>query len=80
MSSKMDGLALPNVRMIPKPLDPMINVWAIVNNLRAFLPDVKKAGQTLAKYFGVQLKALSLMEALDLCTVGNLDAMLPSTF
>lgn len=57
-------------------VDPMMNAWAIVNNLRASLPDAKKAGQSLAEYFGVQLKGISWMEALNLCTVGNLDTLL----
>ncbi|NJM66759.1 MAG: hypothetical protein HC851_14405 [Acaryochloris sp. RU_4_1] len=57
-------------------IDPMINAWAIVNNLRQFLPDAKKAGQSLAENFGVQLKDIPWMEALNLCTVRNLDAML----
>jgi len=61
-------------------INPMVNAWAIVNNLRQFLPDAKKAGQSLAEHFGVQLKGLSWMEALNLCTVGNLDAMLLATF
>ncbi|NJK51615.1 MAG: hypothetical protein HC936_00530 [Leptolyngbyaceae cyanobacterium SU_3_3] len=61
-------------------INPMVNAWAIVNNLRQFLPDAKKAGQSLAEHFGVQLKGISWMQALNLCTVGNLDAMLPSTF
>ncbi|UJB73058.1 hypothetical protein HRE53_31215 (plasmid) [Acaryochloris sp. 'Moss Beach'] len=61
-------------------INPMVNAWAIVNNLRPFLPDAKKAGQSLAEHFGVQLKGLSWMEALNLCTVSNLDAMLLATF
>ncbi|MGR3280143.1 hypothetical protein ACSYAD_34390, partial [Acaryochloris marina NIES-2412] len=61
-------------------INPMVNAWAIVNNLRPFLPDAKKAGQSLAEYFGVQLKGLSWMEALNLCTVESLDAMLAPNF
>lgn len=57
-------------------INPMVNAWAIVNNLRQFLPDAKKAGQSLAEHFGVQLKGISWMEALNLCTVGNLDTLL----
>lgn len=60
-------------------VDPMVNAWAIVNNLRSFLPDAKKAGQSLAEHFGAQLKGLPWMEALNLCTVGNLDAVLVTT-
>jgi hypothetical protein len=36
-------------------IDPMLNAWAIVNNLKAFLPGAKKAGQSLAQFFGGQL-------------------------
>ena len=61
-------------------VDPMMNGWAIVNNLRSFLPDAKKAGQSLAEHFGAQLKGLLWMEALNRCTVSNLDAMLAPTF
>lgn len=53
-------------------IDPMLNGWAIVNNLRPFLPDAKKAGQSLAQVFGAQLNGLPWMEALNLCTVGTL--------
>jgi hypothetical protein len=56
-------------------IDPMLNAWAIVNNLRKFLPDALKAGQSLAEHFGVQLRGIPWMEALNLCTVGNLDAL-----
>jgi hypothetical protein len=59
-------------------IDPMLNAWAIVNNLRKFLPDAKKAGQSLAEFFGAQLHGIPWMEALNLCTVGNLDALIPS--
>lgn len=61
-----------------KSIDPMLNAWAIVNNLRAFLPDAKKAGQSLAEFFGAKLKGISWMEALNLCTVGNLDTLIPA--
>lgn len=60
-------------------IDPMLNAWAIVNNLRKFLPDAMKAGQSLVEHFGAQLKGMPWMEALNLCTVGNLDAMLVAT-
>ncbi|WP_205879177.1 hypothetical protein, partial [Leptolyngbya sp. BC1307] len=53
----------------PDSIDPMLNAWAIVNNLRAFLPDAKKAGQSLAQFFGAQLHGLPWMEALNLSTV-----------
>ncbi|QUY45524.1 hypothetical protein [Acaryochloris marina] len=61
-------------------INPMVNAWAIVNNLRQFLPDAKKAGQSLAEHFGVQLKGMPWMEALNLCTMGSLDIMLAPTF
>lgn len=59
-------------------IDPMLNAWAIVNNLRKFLPDAKKAGQSLAEFFGAQFHGIPWMEALNLCTVGNLDALISS--
>ncbi len=58
---------------------PMLKAWAIVNNLRKFLPDAAKAGLSLVEHFGVNLRGLSWMEALNLCTVGNLDAMTMTT-
>jgi hypothetical protein len=60
-------------------IDPMLNAWAIVNNLRAFLPDAQKAGRSLAEFLGATLKGLPWMEALNLCTVGNLHSLLPSS-
>jgi hypothetical protein len=60
-------------------INPMLNAWAIVNNLRQFLPDAAKAGQSLAEHFGVNLREVSWMEALNLCTVGRLDAMTMTT-
>ena len=60
-------------------IDPMLNAWAIVNNLRKFLPDAAKAGQSLVEHFGVNLRGLSWMEALNLCTVGSLNAMAITT-
>jgi hypothetical protein len=60
-------------------IDPMLNAWAIVNNLRKFLPDAIKAGQSLAEHFGAQLRGIPWMEALNLCTVGNLDAITMTT-
>ena len=59
-------------------VDPMLNAWAIVNNLRQFLPDAKKAGQSLAEFFGAQLHGMPWMEALNLCTVASLDALIPA--
>ena len=56
-------------------IDPMLNAWAIVNNLREFLPDAKKAGQSLAEFFGARLHGLPWMEAVNLCTVGTLDKL-----
>lgn len=56
-------------------IEPMLNGWAIVNNLRSFLPDAKKAGQSLAEFFGAQFHGLPWIEALNLCTVGALDKL-----
>jgi hypothetical protein len=61
----------------PDSINPMLNAWAIVNNLRAFLPDAKKAGQSLAEFFGAELRGIPWMEALNLCTVGGLSKLLP---
>ena len=58
-------------------INPMLNAWAIVNNLRSFLPGAKKAGQSLAEYFGAKLKGIPWMEALNLCTVGTLSNLIP---
>ena len=60
-------------------IDPMLNAWAIVNDLRKFLPGAKKAGQSLAEFFGANLHGLSWMQALNLCTVGNLNSLMPMT-
>ena len=60
-------------------IDPMLNAWAIVNNLRKFLPDAAKAGQSLVEHFGVNLRGLPWMEALNLCTVGSLNTMAMTT-
>jgi len=59
-------------------IDPMLNAWAIVNNLRPFLPDAKKAGQSLAEFFGAQLHGLPWMEALNLCSVAALHKLVPA--
>jgi hypothetical protein len=59
-------------------IDATLNAWAMVNNLRPFLPDAKKAGQSLAEFFGAQLHRLPWMEALNLCTVGALDKFIPA--
>jgi hypothetical protein len=61
----------------PNRINPMLNAWAIVNNLRPFLPDAKKAGQSLAEFFGAKLQGIPWMEALNLCTVGALNSLLP---
>lgn len=60
-------------------INPMLNAWAIVNNLRSFLPDARKAGQSLAEFFGAKIKGIPWMEALNLCTIGNLESLLPKT-
>jgi hypothetical protein len=61
----------------PASINPMLNAWAIVNNLRPFLPDAKKAGQSLAEFFGAKFKGIPWMEALNLCTVGALSSLVP---
>ena len=58
-------------------IDPILNAWAIVNNLRPFLPDAKKAGQSLAEFFGAELHNIPWMEALNLCSVAALDKLIP---
>ena len=55
----------------PDSIDPMLNAWAMVNNLRPFLPDAKKAGQSLAEFFGAKLNGIPWMEALNLCLTGD---------
>jgi hypothetical protein len=60
----------------PDSVDPMLNAW-VISNLRPFLPDTKKAGQSLAEHFGAKLKGIPWMEALNLCTVGALSRLLP---
>ncbi|MEL6456446.1 MAG: hypothetical protein AAFQ40_17240 [Cyanobacteria bacterium J06623_5] len=57
-------------------IDPMLNAWAIVNNLRPFLPDAKKAGQSLAETFGANFHGIPWMEALNLCSVAALDKLI----
>lgn len=57
-------------------IDPMLNAWAIVNNLRSFLPDAKKAGQSLAEFFGAKLYGIPWMEALNLSSVAALDKLI----
>jgi len=59
-------------------IDPMLNAWAIVNNLRTFLPGAQKAGQSLVEFFGAKVKGIPWMEVLNLCTVGNLQNLIPS--
>lgn len=56
-----------------------LNAWAIVNNLRAFLPDARYAGKSLVEVFGAKLRGLPWMEALNLCTVGRLEDLLPAS-
>jgi hypothetical protein len=58
-------------------IDPMVNAWAIVNNLRAFLPGARKAGQSLAQFFGAKVKGIPWMEVVNLCTVGLLQNLTP---
>jgi hypothetical protein len=61
-------------------INPMLNAWAIVNNLRSFLPGAKKAGQSLAEFFGADFHGIPWMEALNLCTVDTLSQLIPFPF
>jgi hypothetical protein len=70
----------PNDVLPADSIDPMLNAWAIVNNLRSFLPGAKKAGQSLAEFFGADLHGIPWMEALNLCSVAALAKLLPSPF
>lgn len=55
-----------------------LNAWVIVNNLREFLPDAQKGGKSLAEVFGAKLRGLPWLEAVNLCTVGQLEDLLPA--
>jgi hypothetical protein len=58
---------------------PLSQIPSLVpNDLRKSLSDAQKAGQSLAEFFGSQLHEILWLEALKLCTVGNLDALFPS--
>ena len=67
-----------NLITLPKNQRTVSNAWAIVNNLRSFLPDAKKAGLSLAQFFGAKLNNIPWMEVLNLCTVGVFHDLLPS--
>lgn len=41
-----------------------LNAWAIINNLRSFLPDVKRAGQSLVEVFGASLHGIPWMASI----------------
>ncbi len=56
-----------------------LNAWAIINNLRTFLPDAKRAGKSLIEVFGASLGNIPWMEALNLCTVGRLSDLVPAS-
>ena len=56
-----------------------LNAWAIINNLRTFLPDAKRAGQSLVEVFGASLRGIPWMEALNLFTVGRLEDLVPAS-
>ena len=56
-----------------------LNAWAIINNLRPFLPDAKRAGQSLVEVFEAQLRGIPWMEALNLCTVGRFEDLSPAS-
>ena len=59
-------------------INPMLNAWAIVNNMRRFLPDAQRAGKSLVEDYGVDLRGLPWMEALNLCTVGRVEDLFPA--
>jgi hypothetical protein len=40
-----------------------LNAWALINNLRTFLPDAKRAGQSLVEVFRASLRGIPGMEA-----------------
>ena len=50
-----------------------------MNNLRTFLPDAERAGQSLVELFGTSLRDIPWMEALNLCTVGRLADLVPAS-
>jgi len=54
----------------PLKVNATLNAWAIINNLRTFLPDAKHAGKSLVEVFGVQLQNPLDGSLLNLCTVG----------
>jgi hypothetical protein len=56
-----------------------LNAWPIINNLRIFLPDAKRAEQSLVEVFGAKLRGILWMEALNLCTVGRLGDLIPAS-
>lgn len=56
-----------------------LNPWAIINNFRTFVPDAKRAGQSLEEVFGAKLRGIPWMEALNLCTVGRLSDLVPAS-
>lgn len=56
-----------------------LNAWALINNLRTFKPDAKRAGQSLVEVFGASLRGIPGMEALNLCTVGQLSDLVTAS-
>ncbi len=60
-------------------INPTLNAWAIVNNMRQFLPDAQRAGKSLVEVYGAELRGLPWIEALNLCTVGRLEDSLPAS-
>jgi hypothetical protein len=56
----------------------LLNAWAIVNNLRVFLPGAQKTGQSLAQVFGAKVKGILWMEVLNLWTVTTLQNLIPT--
>lgn len=56
-----------------------LNAWAIVNNLRTFLPDAKRAGQSLVEVFEPNCEAFLGWKRSHLCTVGRLSDLVPAS-
>lgn len=63
----------------PEKVNATLNAWAIINNLRTFVPDAKRAGKSLVEVFGASLRGIPWMEALNLCTVGRLSDLTPAS-
>ena len=74
-----DYLIMVNQPNLISKVNATLNAWALINNLRTFLPDAKRAGQSLVKVFGALLRGIAWIEALNLCTVGRLEDSVPAS-